>query len=308
MRARALLVTLILAATGARPVCGEEAEILTASYPEGPLWQGDRLYYAEMRADRVMIYEAGKARDFFVQSGCGPTAIAPYGRGFLILCHLGAHIVAVNAQGEETRRWDRDKAGDPLTNPNDASADGAGGVYFSDPGPFSRQAGARGRVMHLSADGALTRAVDSLRYPNGVHVKGDVLYVSEHLGGRVLRYDIEPQGGLSDGAVFIDIANVAPSQRYQTAYALTGPDGLEIGPDGDLYVAIYGEGRLLRFSPRGEFVGEIETPTRYLTNVGFNGAGLTATTGAFDNRNAPFPGEVRVYPVDALNKGRVERQ
>jgi sugar lactone lactonase YvrE len=295
MRARALLFALTFAAAGAGAACGDEAETLTASYPEGPLWQGDRLYYAEMRADRVKIYEAGQARDFFAQPGCGPTAIAPYGEGFLILCHLGARIVAVNAQGGETRRWDRDQDGDPLTNPNDASADGAGGVYFTDPGPFSRQAGARGRVMHLSADGALSRAVDFLSYPNGVHVKGDALYVSEHLGGRVLRYDVEAQGGLSGRTVFIDIANVAPSQRYQTPYALTGPDGLEIGPDGDLYVAIYGEGRLLRFSPRGELVGEIETPTRFLTNIAFSEAGFAATTGAFDNRNAPFPGEVRLY-------------
>lgn len=297
MRTRALLFTLTVAAASAGPACADEVEILTASYPEGPLWQGDRLYYAEMRADRVVVYEAGKAREFFAQRGCGPTAIAPYGEGFLILCHLGARIVAVNAQGDETRRWDQDQDGEPLTDPNDASADGAGGVYFTDPGPFSRQAGAQGRVMHLSADGALARAAGSLHYPNGVHVKGDVLYVSEHLGGRVLRYDIEPEGGLSEGAAVIDFANVARSRRYQTAYALTGPDGLEIGPNGDLYVAIYGEGRLLRFSPRGELVGEIETPTRYLTNIAFNEAGRAATTGAFDNRQAPFLGEVRLYAV-----------
>ncbi|MEX0645303.1 MAG: hypothetical protein WD076_08330, partial [Parvularculaceae bacterium] len=61
-------------------------------------------------------------------------------------------------------------------------------------------------------------------------------------------------------------------------------------------------GRLLRFSPRGELVGEIETPTRFLTNIAFNETGLAATTGAFDNRNAPFPGEVRLYPVSALTK------
>ncbi|MEX0645296.1 MAG: SMP-30/gluconolactonase/LRE family protein, partial [Parvularculaceae bacterium] len=245
MQSRTLLIALAFAAAGAGPACGDEAEILTASYPEGPLWQGDRLYYAEMRADRVMIYEAGEAREFFAQPGCGPTAIAPYGEGFLILCHLGKRIVAVNAQGGETRRWDRDLDGVALADPNDASADGAGGVYFTDPGPFSRQAGAQGRVMHLSAGGALSRVADSLYYPNGVHVKGDALYVSEHLSGRVLRYDIKPDGGLGDGAVFIDLATVDRSQRYETAYALTGPDGLEIGPNGDLYVAIYGEGRLL---------------------------------------------------------------
>lgn len=291
MAARFLL--LLLALGGAGLARADEARVIPALYPEGPLWQGERLYYAEMRADRVMQVDGGTAGVFFAQEGCGPTAIAPYGAGFLVLCHLGARVVAVDAAGREIRRWERDESGSPLMDPNDASADGDGGVYFSDPGRFARGPRPEGRVMHLSAAGSLRRVAGPLWYPNGVHVAGNALYVSEHLRGRILRYEILAPGRLGDAQTFADLGGLPRAARHRARYALTGPDGLEFGPDGNLYVAVYGEGRLLKFSPQGELLGTTDLPTRYLTNVAFGKAGV-ALTGAFDNRSPRSPGEVRI--------------
>lgn len=267
--------------------------VLSAAYPEGPLWQGERLYFAEMRADRVTLSEGAGGHVFFAQKGCGPTAIAPYGQGFLILCHLGARLVAVDSAGRELRRWQSDATGKALRDPNDASADTSGGVYFSDPGEFSRRSRPQGHVMYLSASGELKSVTRRLWYPNGVYVAADWLYVSEHLRGRVLRYRINAPGVLGAAETFVDLSKVARPRRYELDYELTGPDGLEIGPDGDLYVAIYGEGRVLRFSQSGELHGIIEAPTRYLTNIAFSAHGM-ALTGAFDNATPLSPGEVRI--------------
>jgi gluconolactonase len=294
MAARILL--LLLALGGAGLARSEEARVIPALYPEGPLWQGDQLYYAEMRADRITVVDAAGPRAFFEQEGCGPTAIAPYGEGFLVLCHLARRIVVVDVTGREIRHWDEDAHRVRLKSPNDASADGAGGIYFSNPGGFHRQIRANGWVMYLSADGKVRRAAGPLVYPNGVHVAGNTLYVSEHLKRRVLRYDIKAPGQLGKARVFVDLAKIPRPQRYASAYLRTGPDGLEIGPDGNLYVAIYGEGRLLKFSPGGELLGMIEFPARYLTNVAFGRSGV-AVTGAFDNQSRDSPGEVRVLPA-----------
>jgi gluconolactonase len=289
----ARLLLLLAAFVGAGPAGADETRIIPALYPEGPLWQGERLYFAEMHADRVMQVESAAATVFFAQKGCGPTAIAPYGGGFLVLCHLGARVVAVDAQGREIRCWSRDDSGTALMDPNDASADGKGGVYFSDPGRFARGSRPHGWIMHLSAAGALRRVAGPLWYPNGVHVAGDALYVSEHLRGKLLNYDIEAPGQIGNVQTFADLAGVPRPPRYRSPYAFVGPDGLEFGPDGNLYVAIYGEGRLLRFSPGGELLGMIELPTRYLTNVAFGKPGV-ALTGAFDNRTRRSAGEVRI--------------
>lgn len=304
---RIIAAVFVLAAAACATTLASHAasnqNVITAYYPEGPLWQSDKLYYAEMGADRVSIYESAHSHAFFTQDGCGPTAIAPYNRGFLVLCTIGGKIVAVDANGRAVREWTQDVDGHPLRDPNDGYTDANGNVYFSDPGLFSRNTTPHGYVMRLAPDGMLTRASEVLWYPNGVYIDPHgVVYVDEHMAGRVLEYDEGPAGRLINQRVFVDINAVQRPQRYATPYAETGPDGLEMGPDGDLWVAIYGEGRILRFSPDAHLVGMIELPTRYSTNIAFNAHGDAATTGSFDNLTAPYPGEVRLHPASTLTR------
>lgn len=305
MRVSFILPAVMLAAAAcasAQPLA--EAGAWPASYPEGPLWQDGKLYYAEMGAERISVLENGVPHLFFEQRGCGPTALAPYGEGFLVLCHIGARVVAVNAQGQVLRTWDRDDEGARLRDPNDVSADGEGGAYFSDPGLFARASAPSGYVMHLTASGELRRVAGPLWYPNGVFVDRAArrLYVTEHMTGRVLRFAIGADGALSDREVFADIDDTRRPRRYRKRYAETGPDGLEIGPQGELFVAIYGEGRLLRFAPDGHMAGMIDTPTRYLTNLAFDDQGGAYVTGSTENLRPPFPGEVRYFSAAALTQ------
>lgn len=284
---------------------GDRPDTIAASYPEGPLSQGDRLYFAEMGADRVSVVKDGARRALFTERGCGPTAIAPYGGdGYLVLCHLGRRAVAVSRSGKEIRRWDADADGNTLMGPNDASADGRGGVYFSDPGVFSKKTEPHGRVLHLAADGVLRIVADALWYPNGVYVDDAIeqLYVSEHMAGRVVRFEIRPDGVLGASDTFVRSADAERSDRYDTPYEETGPDGLEIGPNGELYVVVYGEGRVLRFGRNGAYRGAIKLPTRYATNITFLEDGTAATTGSFTNTQPPFHGEVRFHDAEAVTR------
>ncbi len=282
---------------------GDLPDTIVASYPEGPLSQGDRLYFAEMGVDRVSMVEDGALRAFFTERGCGPTAISPYGEdGYLVLCHLGRRAVAVSRAGKEIRRWDADASGNALMGPNDASSDGRGGVYFSDSGVFSKDTEPHGRVLHLAPDGVLRGVADALWYPNGVHVDDAIgqLYVSEHMAGRVVRFEIHADGALGPSNTFVRSADAERSDRYDTHYGETGPDGLEIGPNGELYVVVYGEGRVLRFGRNGAYRGAIELPTRFATNITFLADGTAATTGSFTNTQPPFRGEVRLHDAEAV--------
>lgn len=306
---RSVLAALaLLAGCAGASTSAADGNAIAASYPEGPLYQGETLYYAEMGADRVSVIAPGaERRTFFEQRNCGPTALAPYGAGFLILCHVGARVVAVDANGQVQRSWEADESGEALMDPNDAYSDGRGGVYFSDPGLFSRRTEPHGKVMHLSAEGRLRVVARTLWYPNGVFVDAAQrrLYVSEHMMGRVLRFPIAADGGLGTPETFVDLRTVTRTDKHpREPYPETGPDGLEIGPDGDFWVAVYGEGRILRLTPEGALRGILELPARYSTNIAFAPDGSAATTATFNNLDRPFRGEVRFHGAEALTQTR----
>jgi gluconolactonase len=287
-----VVLALIVGVAHAETVIDDDAR-----YPEGPLWRDGALFVAEMGADAVSVYVDGRKRTYWRDPGCGPTSLAPYGDGLLVLCHMGRVIVALDPKGAEVRRWRAADDGVRLRNPNDSFADGRGGVYFSDPGAFAKGARPQGAILHLSASGALKRVAEGLRYPNGVFVDAGAgrLLASEHLARRVLSFQIEADGALTNSTVFADISAISPQQGD---YAEAGPDGIERAPNGDVYVCLYGEGRILRLASDGSLRTSIPVSTRYVTNIAFAVDGSAAVTGAHDNMTPPFPGRVtRLAPA-----------
>jgi sugar lactone lactonase YvrE len=280
-------------------------EVWPASYPEGPVWIGGMLYWAEMGADRVMAWPGrGAPRVFFAAEGCGPTALARYRENeILVLCHLAGALVRLDEGGEALATIRADAEGHRLRDPNDAAADGAGGVWFTDPGTFSAAAAATGALYHLAPDGRLMRHASGLAYGNGVWVDAahGRLLVSEHLARRVLAYPLEG-GRLGPPEVLVDLDALG---LPRVAYPEAGPDGLEIAPDGRLWVAEYGAGRLLVWEPGRGLVESVAVPAPYVTNIAFGPDGLAAVTGSFVNDRPPLPGAVWVLPAGELAAGRL---
>lgn len=60
------------------------------------------------------------------------------------------------------------------------------------------------------------------------------------------------------------------------------PDGFRVDVHGNLWHAVYGEGRVLKISPAGKVVGEVSLPTRNITCVEFVGEELFITTAGDD--------------------------
>jgi sugar lactone lactonase YvrE len=295
-RIGAALAALALAVSAARG-----AEAWQGSYPEGPVWIGETLLWAEMGADRVMAWPGdGAPQLFFAREGCGPTAVARYRRDeFLVLCHRDGSLVRVGAAGEPLGTIRGDADGNRLRNPNDAAADGAGGVWLTDPGAFSAAARPAGALYHLAADGRLTRHATGLAYGNGVHVDGDRLLLSEHLARRVLAFPLAG-AGLGPPEVLVDLDTLGLARPE---YPEAGPDGLEVAPDGTLWVAEYGAGRLLAWRPDRGLLAAVPVPAPYVTSIAFGPGGMAAVTGVFVNDRAPLPGRIWVLPASRLTSG-----
>ena len=114
IRATALALALFVGCAQAEP-----ALVASGSYPEGLLWHGGRLFFAEMGADRITVVENGTTREFWTARRCGPTQIVPFGpNGFVVNCHLGRAMVEVSAAGVTGRRFGTAPNGQAFQGPN----------------------------------------------------------------------------------------------------------------------------------------------------------------------------------------------
>jgi len=303
-RRRAVFVTVVAVFAGALSQIGldvraEPAVVASGAYPEGLLWHGGRMYFTEMGADRVSIIDNGTTRPFWHQAGCGPTSIAPFGPGgFLVNCHLGKELVEISVAGVTGRHFHTTPNGMRIGDPNASVGDGEGGVYVSDSGLFDLNAPATGRVIHLAANGTMTEIANRIRYANGVAFDRDsrTLYVSEHLGRRILALTLDSRRRVVARKVFADFAAHAASRDHR--YPLAGPDGLVLRR-GFLVAAEYGEGRVHVFGRDGRLLRTIKVAMPFVDTVAFDGADNLYAGGALQNERPPYEGTVvRIAPQD----------
>jgi sugar lactone lactonase YvrE len=270
-----------------------------ASYPEGPLWAGERLLYTEMGANKVVEWKAGQRRDFWQEPGCGPTAISQFrDKEFIVLCHLRGKLVHLDGAGRKIGEFRAASDGEVLHDPNDCHTDGKGGVFFTDSGIFLQGAPATGKVFHLAADGTLRKLLDSVYYANGIAVDfaNKRLLLSEHLARKVWQFDLRDDLSIANRRLFLDVGRYFSADEID--YAETGPDGIEVDRDGTIFIPVYGSGRMLAVAPDGT-VSKLAVRTKFVTNIAISGTSA-AVVGAFANDQPSLPGWVEVLPRQTL--------
>lgn len=294
MPTRLLILAFLLVV--AAPASAQERIVINseAHYPEGPLWYGDRLLYAEMGADRVRAWDGRKNSQVWKRAGCGPTSIADGGAGTLIvLCHLQNALARIDLTGATRAIIDRDDKGARFPTPNASINDAKGGIYFSSSGTFSPLAPAEGSVLYLPAGENVPRRIATgIHYANGVALArgGRTLFVSEHLERRVLAYPVEFDGSLGLRRVFVELDRVAPAGPHDWE---VGPDGLAVDRRGNLFIAEYGAGRVLVVDGKGALVATIPISERYVTAPAFGpDEARVFVTAPANNTTPPFVGKV----------------
>jgi lactonase len=136
--------------------------------------------------------------------------------------------------------------------PNDLVFDANGGFYFTD---FKGTAtDPKGGVFYVAPDlVTITSVLPRLAMANGVALSpdGKALWATEF--GRNLLHRIQ----LADATTIAPIGSAI-------AYHFTGPapDSMRADADSNLYVAIYGQGRVLAFNRNGIPIGQVLLPGR----------------------------------------------
>lgn len=141
--------------------------------------------------------------------------------------------------------------------PNDLVFDKAGGFYFSDfRGSATRPLGG---VYYATPDRLeILPVIPAMAQANGVALSpdGKVLWATEYANNRLHRVVL-------DGPVDV------PANGSKIAYHFIGPapDSMRVDADGNVYVAMVGQGRVLIFNHYGFPIGQILLPGR---DVGAN--------------------------------------
>jgi sugar lactone lactonase YvrE len=156
------------------------------------------------------------------------------------------------------------ETGTPDTSINDGKTGPDGRLYFGTRDLAQRRE--MGGLYRLDDDLVARRLADRVTAGNGIDWSpdGSVLYFVDSGDYRVWAFDFDRRdGSVSRKRVF---ASVAEPDGL--------PDGLAVDAAGGVWVALYGGGRLQRYSPDGRLAEVIPVPVRYPTSCAFAGPGL----------------------------------
>jgi gluconolactonase len=256
-------------------------------FPESPLWSaGDGcLYLVEWTGGRILAVRDGQVTTLFeTEKGGGPSGLGQDSQGnFWVTLYDARKVVRYTSAGAILQTIFAYK-GVPFKGPCDLVLDASDGVYFTDSGDFgedwttgrpagavyylapagsskSSQAGSLSRVSPLASTGPFLLQVDrDLHFPNGIALSpdGGYLYVNEHRRNRTLRYTRQPGGHFAQRCIFFQYDSACLLEA-EMAFEL-GPDGMCVDEAGNLWVAHYGGGKVVKLSAQGDLLAQARLP------------------------------------------------
>jgi gluconolactonase len=145
---------------------------------------------------------------------------------------------------------------DQMNQPNDLAITRDGQLYASDP----NWKDGTGQIWHIDRQGRMQRVADKMGTTNGIEVSpdGKILYVNESVQRNIWAFEIQPGGTLSGKTLL---------KKFEDF----GFDGMRADVDGNLYITRHGKGTVVKISPRGEVLKEIDVLGESPTNICFGG-------------------------------------
>ena len=265
------VVTILLFSTAA--LSGEEVIASDVLGPEGPLYVDGNLYYVGWGSGTLSRWDGTTITVLNSAPGCGHNGLAlTLQKTFMLACNDNGTIIELDMAGKELRRWDSDNTGRKFEGGiNDVVITRDGGAYATVFGLWADLPTAViGKIVYLAPDAdAWVEVANDLNYANGIGVSPDqkTLYVAEMVGNSILKFTINEDGTLVNRSNFA-LLNLLTPNKVESWW--TGPDSMKIDSKGDLYVAQWSGGKILKLSPEGKLLHIFEISAGDgTTNVAF---------------------------------------
>jgi len=265
---------------------------------EGPVWDGEYLYFTHIRASRIMRYDPRSGAITEWRSGTNRTnGLAFDAQGRLFGCCSGGRaIVRFDPDGKNVVIADR-LEGKKLSTPNDLAIDRKGRIWFTNPvneGNWDKTE--IEELDHRSVlradpqkDGkyTVTRVTFDTTQPNGILVSRDqtTLYVAESGSKRGIARELRAYPVQEDGSLGTFRTLFTWGEDAKGVHR--GIDGMCLDSEGNIVATAgyedAGSGPMIYvFSPTGRVLETHPLPSVRPTNCCFGGPDLTTlflTTG-----------------------------
>lgn len=167
--------------------------------------------------------------------------------------YVGHNILKIDPKTKEISVFAHD---DGMNQPNDVAQGPDGTLYASDP----NWAKSTGQLWRIGTDGKITRIAAAMGTTNGIEVSpdGKTLYVNESAQRNIWSFPIQADGTLGE-------------KKLIKKFDDHGFDGMRCDVDGNLYITRYGKGTVIKMTPAGEILKEIDVLGKQPSNICFGG-------------------------------------
>lgn len=143
-----------------------------------------------------------------------------------------------------------------MNQPNDLAMAPDGTIYASDP----NWAKGTGQIWRISKEGKATRLAADMGTTNGIDVSpdGKTLYVNESVQRNVWAFPVNADGTVG-------------AKRLIKKFDDHGFDGMRTDVDGNLYITRHGKGTVVKMSPDGVILKEVDVLGSKPSNICFGG-------------------------------------
>jgi len=261
MRASKIICFAVAAMLSVTATRGDEIAVVSNVLgPEGPLYVDGNLYYVSWVSNTLSKWDGKTSVVLNKTPGCGHNGLAlTKQKTFLLACTAdpGA-ILELDMTGNQLRRWDTDSNGKKFEGGiNDIVVAANGGAYATVFGPYPDPpipTSVIGKILYLARGGEKwVEVANDLNYANGIGISPDqkTLYVSETVGNCILKFTINEDGSLSNRSNFALLNRFVPNKNDSW---WLGPDSMKVDSKGNIYVAQWFGGKILKISPDGKLL------------------------------------------------------
>lgn len=237
------------------------------AFAEGPtVNRAGQIFFTDQPNDRILKWDESEQLSTFMQPAGRANGLMFDANGNLIACAETANRLIAIAPNKSITVLVSNVTGAYLNAPNDLWIAPNGGIYFTDPiyrrswanTNLTRVAGEY--VYFLSSNRQAVRAViTDFQKPNGLTgtPDGRTLYATDIRADKTWRYDIKPDGSLTN----------------KTLFCSKGADGMTLDSLGNVYLCANGLTKGVSiYSPTGELIERLAVPEPWTANVSFGGA------------------------------------